>query len=561
MKKAFLPLVLSITVLLALTGIQSSVPGNRISETDAELQQSADDDLFELKKNFEIFGAIYEEIVTGYVDRVRPQPFMKTGVDAMLRELDPYTRFYDQADNIDMAQMRQGPQSTVGLNVGMQGGQLTVLAPERLTSGYRQGVRVGDRILRVEGIDVSKLTVRDVVVLLNGEIGTPVELEIERSDTEKPLTFILKREKPKPTNVSYSGYLGGDSTLGIGYVRLDAFGTRAAREVRRAFRTMLRSGGLNAAVLDLRNNPGGLVSEAVSTVGLFVPKGTKVVSVNGRQEDAVQNYVTENDAFMPDIPLIVLVNRFSASSSEIVSGALQDLDRAVIMGETTFGKGLVQIGRQLPYNTSMRITIGHYFTPGGRDIQSRRITSSSAEISRPSVEQYRTFAGRTVRSGVGIEPDVDVKSFEPGELQQALRQEGAFFLFAGEWIQEASAGAINRSDTDLFDSFRTWLRERTFRYTTKTEEKLAAVSDVVPGHWSPDLKARIDAIQEVIDEEKDAEFSRAESAIVGELNAEIQSRILDQEAQIEYELQHDKAAGEAFDLARDRDRYHSLLTL
>ena len=560
MRKALLPILLSIAFLLALTGIESPSPNSGFPRSGIAAHALADDDLFELRKNFEIFGAMYEEIVMGYVDRVRPQPFMKTGVDAMLAELDPYTRFYDQADNMDIAQMRRGPEATVGLNIGMQSGQLTVLAPEGLTSGYHQGVRVGDRILRVDGVDVSKITVRDVVVLLRGENNTPVELEIERPDTGKILTFILRRETSKTTNVSFSGYLEGDSTLGIGYVRLDAFGNRAAREVRRAFRSMLRSGGLHAAVLDLRNNPGGLVSEAVGMVELFVPRGTMVVSVQGRHKDSSRNYMTEEEPFMPDIPLVILVNRFSASSSEIVSGALQDLDRAIIMGETTFGKGLVQIGRKLPYNTSMRITIGHYFTPGGRDIQSRRITSSSAEISRPSVEQYRTTAGRPVRSGVGIEPDVDVTPDDPGELQQALRQDGAFFLFAGEWINKVPSDALHRTDTELFNSFRAWLRARGFRYTTRTEEKLAAVSDVLPDHWDADLKGRLNDIQLAMEEEKEVEFSRIKSAILKELREEIMSRILDRKALIEYELQHDETVGEALDLLRDLERYRSLLT-
>ncbi|TDI72743.1 MAG: hypothetical protein E2O84_08275 [Bacteroidetes bacterium] len=321
--------------ILFLTGVKSG--------PQAILPNSPDDDLFELRKNFEIFGALYEEVVVNYVDQVHPQPFMKTGVDAMLADLDPYTRFYDQADNMDIAQMQSGPQATVGLNIGMEGGMLTVLAPESINSGYRRGVQIGDRLVSVDGVSVDEITVRDVVVLLRGEEGTIVELVFEREGEALPVSFQLQREVPERGNISYAGYLGPDSTDRIGYVRLDTFGPRAAREVKRAFRSMIRGGGLNGAVLDLRNNPGGLVSEAVELVGLFVPKGTLVVSIQGRDESRHVGHSTADDPFMSDIPLVILVNEFSASSSEIVSGALQDLDRAVIVGSTTFGKGLVQV--------------------------------------------------------------------------------------------------------------------------------------------------------------------------------------------------------------------------
>lgn len=551
MTKSVFSFVFSCVVLFSLTAVQSHV------QTGTRVTFSSDDDLFELKKNFEVFGALYEEIVMNYVDHVRPQPFMKTAIDAMLGELDPYTRYYDQADNIDMAQMRRGPQATVGLNIGMNSGRLTVLAPETLTSGYLQGVQVGDRILQVDGVDVSRITVRDFVVLIRGEEGTTVQLVCERSGQSEPLTFLLKREVPKTTNVSYSGYLNGDSTLAVGYVRLDGFGNRAAREVRRAFRTMLNSAGLKAAVLDLRNNPGGLVTEAVELVGLFVEKGTRVVSVQGRSEEATRQYVTERDPLLAEIPLVILVNRFSASSSEIVSGALQDLDRAVIIGETTFGKGLVQIGRKLPYNTSMRITVGHYFTPQGRDIQSRRITSNSADISKPEVEQYRTVSGRPVRSAVGIEPDIALDFPDPGELLQALRRDGAFFQFAGEWIDSELAG---NSDTELIASFKRWLRDRTFAYESEAGQKLGAVERAIPEHWDSEILALMDQVRLAIDQEKEAEYVRLESTLIRELKTEIRARTLDQIAQIQYELDTDSATEKALELVLDLDRYHSILT-
>jgi carboxyl-terminal processing protease len=368
----------------------------------------------------------------------------------------------------------------------------------------------------------------------------------------------LQREIVRPTNVSYAGYLGPDSTRRIGYVRLDGFGPRAAREVRRAFRTMLRGGGLNGAVLDLRNNPGGLVSEAVELVGLFVPQGTVVVSIQGRDENRTQRYATEDEPLMPDIPLVVLVNEFSASSSEIVSGAFQDLDRAVIVGETTFGKGLVQVGRTLPYNSSMRMTIGHYYTPRGRDLQSHRIASRSAQIARPSVENYRTTSGRPVRSGVGIEPDVAVHNAAPGELLQALRQEGAFFRFAGEWVRQNPSFKI---DNSIFAVFTGWLLEQGFTYTTRAGQALVRARDAVADDWDPTILETIDQAREAIEIHKSQEIQNQRAEITAAVIDEIQSRFLQRDDYIRGQLRVDRMAIKALEISLDNESYRSLLTL
>ena len=535
---------------LFLTGVKSG--------PQAILPNSPDDDLFELRKNFEIFGALYEEVVVNYVDQVHPQPFMKTGVDAMLADLDPYTRFYDQADNMDIAQMQSGPQATVGLNIGMEGGMLTVLAPESINSGYRRGVQIGDRLVSVDGVSVDEITVRDVVVLLRGEEGTIVELVFEREGEALPVSFQLQREVPERGNISYAGYLGPDSTDRIGYVRLDTFGPRAAREVKRAFRSMIRGGGLNGAVLDLRNNPGGLVSEAVELVGLFVPKGTLVVSIQGRDESRHVGHSTADDPFMSDIPLVILVNEFSASSSEIVSGALQDLDRAVIVGSTTFGKGLVQVGKALPYNSSMRITIGHYYTPRGRDLQSRRISSRSAQISRPSIQKYRTISGRPVRSGVGIEPDVMFSEKEKSEFHKALIRDGAFFKFAGYWVRENHSSPDTRK---LYDSFSEWLNQEGFLYLTEAEKSLNRASASLSEVWDPGIADAIQLAQEGIREQKNLDLQRGQEELSEAVLAEVQSRLLDRDVYIQVRLQADQVANEALQIVIDKSRYHSILTL
>ncbi len=528
----------------------------------AQMTASGDDDLFDLKRNFEVFGSLYEEIVINYVDRVRPQPFMRAGIDAMLERLDPYTRFYDQADNVDMTLLGRGQLADVGLNIGMRQGVLTVLAPEEGTSAYKQGVRTGDVLLSLEGVDVSTMTVRDVVGLLQGEAGSTVEISVRRTGRNSPLTFVLRRARPSMLNVSYSGYLNDDTTAGIGYVRLDQFGRRSAREVRRAFQAMQREGGLKALVLDLRNNPGGILSEAIDMVELFVPGGSLVVTTRGRQEAFTRPYRTANEPVFPDLPVAVLIDEYSASASEIVAGALQDLDRAVIMGETSFGKGLVQVVRSLPYNTTMKITVAHYYTPSGRDIQSRRIASQSAEIASPDVRSFRSAAGREVRSGIGIEPDIEIRKEAISELEADLDRRGAFFLFANEYVVRPSSDPDmmpTLDDAELSRSFSDWLDGRRFSFTSSAESLIDSLSARLRTSGYDKVEERLGGIRTALLAEKAKDFDRYKDRILQRLRAEISARYLSTSEQIRQSLRLDAVASEAALLLGDRNAYARIL--
>ncbi len=528
----------------------------------AQVSSSGDDDLFDLRKNFEVFGSLYEEIVINYVDRVRPQPLMRAGIDAMMERLDPYTRFYDQADHVDMTLLGRGQLADVGLNIGIRQGSMTVLAPEDRTSAYRQGVRTGDVLVSVDGADVSEMTVRDVVGLLQGEAGTTVEITVRRAGRQVPLSFVLRRARPSTQNVSYSGYLNEDTTAAVGYVRLDQFGRRSAREVRRAFQFMQREGGLNGLVLDLRNNPGGILSEAIGLVGLFVPNGSLVVTTRGRQEGFTRQYRTENEPAFPDLPVAVLINEYSASASEIVAGSLQDLDRAVIIGETSFGKGLVQVVRSLPYNTTMKITVAHYYTPSGRDIQARRIASQAAEISSPEVQLYRTAGGREVRSGIGIEPDVEIRREKVSELEAELDRRGSFFLFANEYVVRPGfdPDAMPRLDGEsLSRSFSDWLDIEQFSFSSSAETLIDSLSAKLLSSGYDEVETLLREIRTGLETEKKKDYDRYEDRIVRRLKTEIAARYLSASDQIRLSLHNDMAVTDAASLVSDRSAYDRIL--
>ncbi len=512
----------------------------------------SDDDLFELRKNFEIFGAIYEEIAVGYVDDVRPAPFMRAGIEAMMSQLDPYTNYYDEADMVDIQLIRQRKVGTVGVSLGIRGGRVTVLAPEDDASAYRQGLRTGDLILQIADSGTEGMTVTEAVELLSGDPGSTVEVLIQRGGENGPRTFVLPRERPRFTNVSYSGFLGVDSTDGIAIVRLDRFGNRAGREVKRALRNMHRDVELKGIVLDLRDNPGGILGEAIDIVELFVPKGTVVVSTRSRADDTVSDYRTEEEPLFPETPLVILMNRFSASASEIVAGALQDHDRAVIMGGTSFGKGLVQIMRPLPHNTSLKLTISHYFLPSGRTIHSSELNSSSVTVATPTVLEHTTTAGRLVRGGLGVEPDVEVDDGGESELEWALLQESAFFLFANRWVAERcdSGGTCTGSDEELLAAFRTWLDQSGFRPVTQTDLLLSEfeASAIDAGYLS--LSHQLDGVRAAMEDKKRADFETISDRILLHLRSEIRARVLDENEQAVADILEDTWIDRADELVR-----------
>lgn len=521
----------------------------------------SNDDLFELRKNFEIFGALYEEIALGYVDDVRPTPFMRAGIDAMLEQLDPYTHFYDEAAMVDSRILQQRNLGGVGLTIGRKGGRLSVLAPDGEATAYQKGVRPGDIILQIGETSADGLTVLEASDLLIGQPGTVVELLVQRAGEVAPRTFVLPRIKPRSVNVSRAGWLGEDSTEAIAYVRLDRFGDRSGREVKRAFRTLHRSLPLNGMVLDLRGNPGGLLSEAINVVGNFAPKGSLVVTTRSRIDGAVQEFRTDEEPLFPDVPLVILVDEYSASASEIVSGALQDMDRAVIMGTTSLGKGLVQVFRPLPHNTTLKLTVSHYFLPTGRTIQSARYSSESATATNPTLLDFETPAGRLVRGGRGVEPDIRIDEQPPGQVESALIRDSAFFLFANEWVATrcASTETCSGSREEKMSAFMDWLGRSHMSVTTEFDMSLSALELESLDSGFDGVSDELERLKEAVEAAKADQLAGMEDRILAHIQHEIDTRLLEQSDQISVEIASDEWISEAHALLMDQPRMGSVL--
>lgn len=520
-----------------------------------------DDDYFELRKNFRIFGAVYEELVTGYVTPVSPEHLMRTGINAMLEELDPYTTFLDEADNASMDIITEGRYGGVGLDVGKRGGEITVVAPVEGASGYKQGIRAGDVIVKINDQPVAPLSQDDVKTLLRGEPGTTVRVTVEREGAPAPIEFSLTREEIDLDNVSYEGLVGEASD--VGYVKLDRFTRNAGSEVESALRDLTDQTDLNGVILDLRDNPGGLLRAAVDVSELFLPKDAVVVTTEGRREKTNNTYRSDRAPLMPDLPLVVLVNAYSASASEIVAGAVQDHDRGVVLGTQTYGKGLVQALRSLPHNTSLKITTAQYHTPSGRSIQNldQSPLRDTVAARDTSLATHTTTNGRTVRDRNGLRPDVLVQAPDTSALEEALRRRAAFFYYANHYAASRDTLPPDFSVTDdVLNDFQAWLREEDLRYPTDAEHALRKLKTEFGPDTYESVKEEVAILREAVRTEKRHAFRTHSEALKRHLEREILARFVTESEQTAALLPQDRQVTAATDLLHNDRRYANLLT-
>ena len=520
-----------------------------------------DDDFFELQKNFRIFGSVYEELVTGYVDRPDPERLMRVGIHAMLEDLDPYTTFIDEADNTQIHIITRGSYGGVGLSVDMRNEKVIVVAPIEGTSGYKQGVRTGDVIVEIEGQSTDGMTLSDLRNLMRGEPGTAVELIVEREGTSEPIHFLLSRQQVTLKNVSFAGF--ADSLAGIGYIKFDRFARGAASELRETVQTLQKTDRLEGLVIDLRDNPGGLLDEAVEVTQLFVPQGSVIVSTRGRTLQNERVYRSTSPPIAPDLPVVVLVGNITASAAEIVSGALQDLDRAVVLGTPTFGKGLVQVVKPLPYNTSLKMTTSKYYTPSGRSIQAIDYNEEQGAgiTTADSLQQrFTTRNGRPVSNGRGVEPDRPTPLETESELEKALIRRAAFFFYANHFAarNDSIPPGFTVSD-DIIADFAAWLEEERFTYRTAAEHALQALNVQLAQNGYESAQDEMEALREAMLSEKRTAFERNNENLKKQLREEILARYFGQSAQIAASFDHDAQILAAVHLLEDIPAYRQVL--
>lgn len=555
---------LSVAVWACLSG-GLSVPSVARAQTQAP-SGVAESKEFDLLKHLEIFGSIYKELVLNYVDEVQTGDLMQHAVNAMLSTLDPYTVYIPESNIEDYKILTMGQYGGIGSLIHWRDGYVYIAEPYEGFPADRAGLKPGDKIVRLNGEDTKGRNVDEVSALLKGQAGTALDLVVEREGVRDPISVRLIRQEIKIDNVTYSGMLR-DHT---GYIRLDGFTQGAAGEVKQAL-LQLKKEGAEQLILDLRYNGGGLLDEAVKIVNLFCDKGLPVVSTRGKQRDRNNTFYTTESPVDKDIPLVILTSRGTASASEIVSGALQDYDRAVIIGERTFGKGLVQNILPLPYNAQLKVTVSKYYIPSGRCVQAIDYSRKDEDGHAPKIPDslrtaFQTKGGRTVYDGDGIEPDLEKVYPTMGYALATLVTRHHIFDFANAYKRRhADIGPIDSfAVTDaLYDEFLQFMRSRDYTYQTGSEMLLDEMKDRLTADSSMDSEAvrtAYEQLKQAVAATKEGDLLREKQAISETLLEEIVSRYYYQKGRAQAELRQDEWVDTAIDLMNDRAEYKRILT-
>jgi carboxyl-terminal processing protease len=518
---------------------------------------------FEIAKNLDIFATLFKEVNALYVDDVNPNTLVRTGIDAMLASLDPYTNYIPEDEVEDFRTVNTGQYGGIGA-VTREIGNRTVVT--MIMEGYgaqKGGLKIGDEVLKINDLELAKLSREQSNQLMKGQVGTAVSLTVKRYGTDQPIRLEFKREKIKVNNVPYYGMVGKD----IAYIHLSDFTPDAGKEVKIAL-LALKEKGAQGVILDLRGNPGGLLIEAVNITNLFIPKGKLVVSTKGKIPENNLSYETLNAPADADIPVAVLINRGSASASEIVAGTLQDYDRAVVVGEKSYGKGLVQVSRPLSYNSQLKVTTAKYYTPTGRCIQvldyaHRRDDGSVGSIPDSLKKSFKTTNGRTVFDGGGIDPDVKVQAIEAHALTQVLFEKGYIFDFATQYVHQHPQAVDPRnfslSDNE-YQQFITWMKDKNYIYKSYLEFGLQQVTEQAKKEkYYNDLKIQLDQINAKISESKKNELTLYKDQIKMLIEEEIVSRYFLEKGGIETGFKYDEEVKKAVEVLHNNPQYKKVL--
>lgn len=525
---------------------------------------SAADSYFEISKNLEIFTELYKELNIYYVDDTQPGKLMKTGIDAMLNSLDPYTQYIPESDMEDYRFMTTGQYGGIGALIKRSNDRVYVSDPYEGYPAMKAGIWAGDEILEVDGRKIAGMETDEVSKLLKGQAGSVVKVITQRQGME-PMTHSLTREEIKIPDVPYKGMI--DPLNKVGYIKLNSFTQTAGQEVRTAVKE-LKEQGATKMVLDLRGNGGGLLREAVNIVNLFVPKNELVVETRGKIPEWDKTYKTLSEPMDASIPLVVLVDGQSASASEIVCGALQDLDRAVVVGERTYGKGLVQQTRDLYYNSKLKVTVAKYYIPSGRCIQKldyshRDSTGKVEEVKEEAIAEFKTRNGRPVYDGRGILPDVEVMDPELAKVVGGLYSKDLFFDFATNYrMKNAEIGPAEefRISDALYQEFVDFVKDKKFDYDTETMDAFKKLEEVAKKERYYDhAKAQIEALHAELAPDRTEELTRFRTDIEEVLRNEIVGRYYYQTGRAKAALVTDPAVKSAVDVLNGA-KYNEVLT-
>lgn len=520
-------------------------------------------DYFEISKQLDIFTNVFKEVSLYYVDETQPGELMTEAMESMLESLDPYTTYIPEERVEDFKIQTTGNYGGIGASIRRRGNEIVLTTPYEGFAADKAGFKAGDKILEIDGKPVTGKSTSDVSTALKGAAGTTVTLKVERAGKEITKTF--EREDVHVNSVPYYGMLDDN----VGYIVLTSFTDKASREVKAALKELKKENELKGLVLDLRGNPGGLLNEAVNITNIFIEKGKEVVDTKGKMEEWEKTYKTLNSPEDLEIPVAVLINRGSASASEIVSGTLQDYDRAVIIGQRSYGKGLVQQTRQLSYGAQLKVTIAKYYTPSGRCIQAinyaeRDEDGSVVKIPDSLRTEFTTANGRPVFDGGGIDPDIEVEPEDLSPIIISLYKEMLLFDWATEYARShesiADAKQFELSDEE-YSSFVNWVEGKEFHYSTETERALEDLEKSAKDEaYFADMETEIAELRKRYETRQNNDLMANKSQIKRLLEEEIASRYYYDRGRIANALHSDVEIAKALEVLTDVQVYTGVLT-
>ena len=522
-----------------------------------------DDDDFELIKNLEIFHTLMRDIRVMYVEETSSGELIHTAINKMLETLDPYTVYYPESLVEDVRMMNTGEYAGIGANIEEVKGQYIISSIYKDSPADKAGLMIGDIILKINDKEITGKSYDELDLILKGEAGTPVNISAIHDGQKKTLS--MKRAMIDILDIPYYGEIAPK----IGYINLSGFTQDCGKQFRDAFVQLKNEKHIDKLIIDLRFNPGGLLVEAVNIVNLFVNKGEKIVEMKGRVEEWNNTFRAENAPLDTEIPIVVLVNGNSASAAEIVSGALQDLDRAVIIGEKTYGKGLVQTTKKLVFNSTMKVTTAKYYIPSGRCIQKldyghKDSTGKATKITESQNRTFKTKNGRTVKDAGGIMPDVVVNSDTMSYILENLIDSNIIFDYATQYQKKhatvKSPEEFEITDSEILD-LKAFAGDRLYKYNTMVDEDLADLTDDIKAEYAnPTITATLNTLKKQIEAEKQKEYERQKPQIRTALGSEIIRRYYYDEGMIRYSLKNDQFIEKAQEVLNDAILYRKILS-
>lgn len=525
---------------------------------------SDSDIYFQMSKGIDIFGRVYKEVAINYVDEVKPKDFMLEGIKGMLAALDPYTVYIDENHQKDIEFITKGKYGGIGATVGVYNDKITIVDLIEGYSAQRQGIRIGDVILKVDSIEFSKGNYEELGKYLKRDPGTEISLTIERDGLKGNLVFNLISEEIEIKNITYYGFVPEESNNV--YLKLSGFSRSAGEEIRQALQELKIQKEVKSIVLDLRGNPGGLLDAAIDVAEKFLIKNDVIVSIKGRNEKQVQIYKAKEEPIAGNLKLAVLVDHGSASASEIVAGAIQDHDRGFILGTKSFGKGLVQTVLPLSFNTSLKITTARYYTPSGRCIQEVDYSKQSDVFSNLEVEDDKIFLtdnNREVYASGGILPDSIVTNSSESQLVRNLLAKGMFFKFATRYFNTSTFEQIKTDINDeLFSTFMDYLTEEEFSYQTDSELLLNDLLTAIKKEgYNSNLLKDVEELNQKFDVIKEGELIKHKDDILAEIKKEIAARANGRKGRIIESLKYDEQFSTAIKILTNNKLYDQLLSV